>query len=59
MKKPASKIYRTTNWSSYNLVLIKQGNISIWFDPQTQSYDQPQVSMEEIKPILIQQFSAV
>ncbi|ENU42945.1 hypothetical protein F985_03843 [Acinetobacter seifertii] len=42
MKKPASKIYRTTNWSSYNLVLIKQGNISIWFDPQTQSYDHPQ-----------------
>ena len=42
MKKPASKIYRTTNWSSYNQALIKRGNISIWFDPQTQWYAQPQ-----------------
>jgi len=36
MKKPAPKIYRTTNWSSYNQALIKRGNISIWFDPKTQ-----------------------
>ncbi|WP_436873087.1 IS5 family transposase [Acinetobacter haemolyticus] len=42
MKKPASKIYRTTNWSSYNQALIKRGNISIWFDPQTQWYAKPQ-----------------
>ncbi|MFW1859946.1 IS5/IS1182 family transposase, partial [Acinetobacter defluvii] len=42
MKKPAPKIYRTTNWSSYNQALIKRGNISIWFDPKTQWYAQPQ-----------------
>ena len=42
MKKPASKIYRTTNWSSYNQALIKRGNISTWFDPQTKWYAQPQ-----------------
>ena len=42
MKKPASKIYRTTNWPSYNQALIKRGNISIWFDSQTQCYAQPQ-----------------
>ena len=42
MKKPAPKIYRTTNWSSYNEALIKRGNISIWFDPNTQWYAQPQ-----------------
>jgi hypothetical protein len=40
MKKPAPKIYRTTNWSSYNQALIKRGNISIWFDPKTQWYAQ-------------------
>ena len=37
MKKPAPKIYRTTNWSSYNQALIKRGNIS-----KTQWYAQPQ-----------------
>ena len=42
MKKPASKIYLTTNWSSYNQTLIKRGNISTWFDPQTKWYAQPQ-----------------
>ena len=42
MKNPASKIYRTTNWSSYNQALIKRGNISTWFDPQTKWYAQPQ-----------------
>src|SRR5428012_5047 len=42
MNKPAPKIYRTTNWSSYNKALIKRGNISIWFDPKTQWYAQPQ-----------------
>ncbi|CAP02956.1 transposase of ISAba7, IS5 family (plasmid) [Acinetobacter baumannii SDF] len=42
MKKPVPKIYRTTNWSSYNQALIKRGNISIWFDPKTQWYAQPQ-----------------
>lgn len=42
MKKPASKIYRTTNWSSYNQTLIKRGNISIWFDRQTKWHAQPQ-----------------
>ena len=42
MNKPASKIYRTTNWSSYNRALINRGNISIWFDPKTQWYAQSQ-----------------
>lgn len=42
MKKPVPKIYRTTNCSSYNQALIKRGNISIWFDPNTQGYAQPQ-----------------
>ena len=42
MNKPTPKIYRTTNWPSYNQALIKRGNISIWFDPQTQWYAQPQ-----------------
>ncbi|WP_228722483.1 transposase [Acinetobacter sp. B51(2017)] len=40
MKTPAPTIYRTTNWSSYNQVLTKRGNISIWFDPNTQWYAQ-------------------
>ncbi len=38
MNKPTSKIYRTTNWPSYNRALINRGNISIWFDPKTQWY---------------------
>ena len=42
MNKPASKIYRTTNWSSYNRALINRGNISIWLDPKTQWYAQSQ-----------------
>ena len=42
MNKPTPKIYRTTNWSSYNRALINRGNISIWFDPKTQWYAQPQ-----------------
>ena len=42
MNNPASKIYRTTNWSSYNRALINRGNISIWLDPKTQWYAQSQ-----------------
>ena len=42
MKKPAPKLYRTTNWSVYNRALINRGDISIWFDPTTQWYAQPQ-----------------
>ncbi len=42
MKKSAPKIYRTTNWSSYNQALINRGNISIWFDLNTQWYAQLQ-----------------
>jgi hypothetical protein len=38
MNKPTPKIYRTTNWSSYNRALINRGNIAIWFDPATQWY---------------------
>lgn len=30
------------NWSSYDRALINRGNISIWFDPSTQWYAQPQ-----------------
>ncbi|WP_257226779.1 MULTISPECIES: IS5 family transposase [unclassified Acinetobacter] len=41
MNKSTSKIYRTTNWPSYNRALINRGNISIWFDPKTQWYAQP------------------
>lgn len=31
MKKPAPKIYHTTNWSPYNQALIKRGNFLIDF----------------------------
>ena len=31
MNKPTPKIYRTTNWSSYNSALINRGNLSIWY----------------------------
>jgi hypothetical protein len=41
MNKPTPKIYRTTNWSTYNRALINRGNIAIWFDPKTQWYAQP------------------
>ena len=41
MNKPTPKIYRTTNWSSYNSALINRGNLSIWLDPKTQWYAQP------------------
>ncbi|WP_407060914.1 hypothetical protein [Acinetobacter faecalis] len=33
MNKPPPKTYR-----SYNRALINRGNISIWFDPNTQWY---------------------
>ena len=42
MNKPAPKTCCTTNWSSYNRVLINWGNIFIWFDPKTQWYAQSQ-----------------
>ncbi|MDI9820630.1 IS5/IS1182 family transposase, partial [Acinetobacter baumannii] len=38
MNKSTPKIYRTTNWSSYNRALINRGNIAIWFYPATQFY---------------------
>ena len=41
MNKPAPKIFRTTNWSTYKRALINRGNISIWFDPLTQWYAHP------------------
>ncbi|WP_331276182.1 hypothetical protein [Acinetobacter sp. TR3] len=59
MKKPVPKIYRTTNWSSYNQALIKRGNISIWFDPKTNGMHSHKASMDEIKLIPIQRFNAV
>ena len=42
MNKPISKIFRTTNWSTYKRALINRGNISIWFDSLTQWYAHPQ-----------------
>lgn len=42
MNKADPKIYRTTNSLSYNRALINRCNISIWFDPTTQWYAQPQ-----------------
>ena len=42
MNKPTPKIYRTTNWSSYNRALINRGKLTIWFDPKTQWYAQSQ-----------------
>ena len=42
MNKLTPKIYRTTNWSTYNRALINRGNISVWFDSTTQWYAQPQ-----------------
>lgn len=42
MDKSALKIYHTTKLSLYNGALINRGNISIWFDPTTQWYAQPQ-----------------
>lgn len=42
MNKPTSKIYRTTNWLSYNRALINRGNLTIWFDLEAQWYAQPQ-----------------
>ena len=42
MNNPTPKIYRTTNWSFYNRALINHGNLTIWFDPETQWYAQPQ-----------------
>lgn len=36
MNKPASRIYRTTNWSTDNRALINRGNIVIGFDPEPQ-----------------------
>ncbi len=38
MNKPTPKIYRTTNWSSYNRALTNRGNLTIWFNPKTQWY---------------------
>lgn len=40
MNKSIPKIYRTTNWPTYNKASINRGNISIWLDPQTQWYAQ-------------------
>jgi hypothetical protein len=58
MNKPTPKIYRTTNWPTYNRALINRGNIAIWFDPATQWYAQPKANMVEIKLIPIQPSNA-
>ncbi len=42
MNKPTPKIYRTNNWPSYNQALVNRGNLSIWFDSNTQWYAQQQ-----------------
>ena len=49
MNKSTPKIYRTTNWSSYNRALINRGNIAIWFDPATQWYAPSKANKDEIK----------
>ncbi|KCX33086.1 iS5 family transposase [Acinetobacter baumannii 96512] len=49
MNKSTPKIYRTTNWSSYNRALINRGNIAIWFDPATQWYAPKKANKDEIK----------
>ncbi|EKP46973.1 hypothetical protein ACINNAV82_2000 [Acinetobacter baumannii Naval-82] len=49
MNKSTPKIYRTTNWSSYNRALINRGNIAIWFDPATQWYAPSKGKKDEIK----------
>lgn len=38
MNKPTPKIYCTTNWSSYNRAFINRGNLTVWFDSETQWY---------------------
>ncbi len=53
MNKPTPKIYRTTNWSSYNRALINRGNIAIWFDPIRNGMLNQKVNKVEIKPILM------
>jgi len=58
MNKPILKIYRTTNWSSYNRALVNRGNALIWFTPTTQWYAQPKAAMVEIKLILMRLFNA-
>lgn len=40
MNKPTPKVYRTTNWTTYNRALINHVNIAIWFDPNIQWYAQ-------------------
>ncbi|CAP00336.1 hypothetical protein ABSDF0977 [Acinetobacter baumannii SDF] len=56
MKKPVPKIYRTTNWSSYNQALIKRGNILI---PRPNGMHSLKASMDEIKLIPMQRFNGV
>jgi hypothetical protein len=59
MNKSTPKIYRTTNWSSYNRALINRGNIAIWFDPATQWYAPSKgKNKDEIKLIPIQPSNA-
>jgi hypothetical protein len=41
MNKPAPKIYRTFNWKAYNQALMNRGNLSTWFDENTQWYAPP------------------
>ncbi|EXX21522.1 iS5 family transposase [Acinetobacter baumannii 25750_6] len=49
MNKSTPKIYRTTNWSSYNRALINRGNIAIWFDPATHGMPHQKANKDEIK----------
>ncbi len=53
MNKPTPKIYRTTNWSSYNCALINRGNLTIWFDLNTKWHAQSQGKQGRNQPILI------
>ncbi|EXB37945.1 iS5 family transposase [Acinetobacter baumannii 1440422] len=59
MNKPTPKIYRTTNWPTYNRALINRGNIAIWFDPAKHNGMLNQkANMVEIKLIPIQPSNA-
>jgi hypothetical protein len=58
MNKPTPKIYRTTNWSSYNSALINRGNIQFGLIPRRNGTLNQRQTIE-IKLIPIQPSNAV
>jgi hypothetical protein len=59
MKKPAPKIYRTTNWPSYNRALKIDETSLFGLIQRLTGMLSHKLSMDEIKPIPTQQFNAV